>query len=142
MTARDVDILRARLTAITLAARTVRAHLEDLHVYAYDKQAGGETKVSGGNADNDLLVTGNDAARVLWHRFEAELRHAETTLVALAHDVGNLFSAGPSPEPTRGAWIRKAEYRAAIKRQTRRAAAGDYTPHRLVDQPPYPGGTP
>jgi hypothetical protein len=135
----DVEALRTRLAAVVAAATFVSDHLEDLHAYAYDRAAGGETKVAGGNTDDDPLGVGNPAARLLWHGLEAKLNDIETIIVGLSRAVGNLLSAGPGPDDMRGTHISKAEFKRNTKRQARRAAGGDYTPRRLIDQPPYPG---
>lgn len=139
MAPRDVEVLRARLAAVVAAARTLSNHLEDLHVYAYDRPAGGETKVAGGDSADDPLGGGNQTARALWHGLEAKLKDTEVVVVGLSRAVGNLLSAGPGPEDMRGTHISKAEYKRRTKGQARRAANGDYTPRRLLDQPPYPG---
>ncbi len=139
MAPRDVDVLRARLNAVVSAARALSGQIEDLHVYAFDRPANGETKVAGGNTIDDPLGVGDQRARALWHTLEDKLKEAETLVVGLGRAVGNLLSAGPSAEITRGSLIRKAELKAAVKRQARRAGNGEYTPRRLMEQPPYPG---
>lgn len=139
MAPRDVDALRARLAAVIRASRALSAQLEDLHAYAFDRRAGGEAKVAGGDTDDDPLGAGNPRARMLWERLETKIREADLLLVGLSQATANLLSAGPSAEATRGSLIRKAELKSAVRRQRRREADGEYTPRRMIEQPPYPG---
>lgn len=137
MSARDVEILRARLQAIARAALRLAGELEDLHEVAYTPAVAGHDKVSGGGVSG-LETVGDPRARALWRRLD-ELRDLELAIVTLEQAVGNLLASGPSPEPTRGSLIPKREFRAALRRQRQRDARGEYTPRRNVDQPPYPG---
>lgn len=138
MAPREVDILRAYCAAIVTATRNLSHQLEDLHVYAYDRPASGEVKVAGGDSTDDPLSIGNERARAIWGGLEARLKGLQTDMVALNQAVANLLSAGPSAEETRGTDVQKADFKRAIKRQSKRASNGEYTPHRMMEQPSYP----
>jgi hypothetical protein len=140
MAPRDVVALRARLTGIVDAARSLAANAEDLHVLAYDQPAGDEVKVAGGVPTSVYLDTvGNHQARRLWRCLEDELEVVETGLVALRHAVANLLSAGASAPVTRGSSLRPGELPRLLRRKAQRRAAGEYTPERTEAQPKYPG---
>jgi hypothetical protein len=140
VTPRDVSDLRARLEAAATTAAALAGHLPDLHGLAYERHVGGSERVAGGDAHPGVENIGDERARDLWARLVKHAHHVELTLQALEWAVGNLLAAGASPEDTRGSLISSAEFAHAVRHQQQRAAAGEYTPVRSQDQPPYPGG--
>jgi hypothetical protein len=139
MTARDVDQLRWQLTAVADAAGRLCGHLEDLFSLAWERHVGDYEHVSGGSDHPGVETVGDQRARTLWARLCATAVDLDT-LVSLERAVANYFSAGPSPDPTRGAIISKGEFVEAQRRQRDRQAAGLYTPTRIEDQPGWGGG--
>ena len=138
MAHRDVDVIRARLTAIAGAAAALSKQLEDLHALAFERRVGGETKVSGGSG-GDVDTVGDQRARTLWRRLEAELRAAEVAVVALERAAGNLLTEGrAATEPMFGTSLTPAEFRRLQRARTRRLERGEYTPHRVEPQPDLP----
>lgn len=142
MTAPDVDRVRWQLTVGSEAAARLCVHLEDLHDQAFLRQVSAPYETSG-NAwpPPGVENVGSDRARTLWARLCATAVDLDT-LAPLERSILNYFSAGPSPEPTRGAIISKGEFGAAQRHQRDRNAAGEYTPARIEEQPGWGGGRP
>lgn len=138
MTARDVDRLRDQLTASAAAAARLCAHLDDLHSLAWEQHVGDFEHVSGGADHPGVETTGDLRARTLWARLCATAVDLDT-LAPLERSILNYFTAGPSPDPTRGAIISKGEFAAAQRRQRARQAAGEYTPTPIEQQPGWGG---
>lgn len=136
---RDVERLRWQLTAGAEAATRLCGHLEDLHSLAWERHVGDFEHVSGGADHPGVETTGDPRARSLWARLCASAADLDT-LVPLERAVANYFTTGPSPEPTRGAIVSRGEFDRAQRAQRRRAAAGEYTPTRIEDQPGWAGG--
>lgn len=137
---RDVSALTRRVDHLTRAAGRIRNQLEDLHSVAYDPSTATTDpgdRVSGGTRDH-APRTGLDAAKALWGRAETELARAEDLLVGLERKITGLFMVTAILEPTRGSLITAAEHARRLKRQEQNRRDGDYTPARLVDQPPHP----
>jgi hypothetical protein len=135
---RDVDRLRWQLTAGSEAAVRLCAHLEDLQSLAWEKHVGDFEHVNGGAEHPGLETVGDQRARTLWARLCATATDLDT-LLPLERAVANYFSAGPSPEPTRGAIVSNGEFEHAQRHQRRRRADGMYTPVRIEDQPGWGG---
>jgi hypothetical protein len=140
VTPRDVAQLRTRLQAIATAALTLATHAEDLHGLAFERHVGATERVSGGDHHPGVENIGDAKARLLWARLEEAARPMELTVRALGWAVANHLSRGGSAEETRGSLILHQEYAEALGRQRRRRTAGEYTPERMVDQPPHPRG--
>jgi hypothetical protein len=141
VTPRDVDALRAHLRSASTVALRISHHLEDLHTLAFDRHVSGGERTSGGNwPPPGVEAVGDERARDLWGRLSTLARQVEMTLRALEWATGNLLAVGPSAEETRGSLILHQEYADALTRQRRRRTAGEYTPERMVDQPPHPRG--
>lgn len=138
MTPRDVERLRWQLTAGAEAAARLCAHLEDLHSLAWEKHVGDFEHVNGGAEHPGVEMVGDQRARTLWHRLVATAIDLDT-LLPLERAIANYFTLGVSPDPTRGAIISKGEFGASQRHQRQRAAAGEYTPVRIEDQPGYGG---
>lgn len=140
MTHRDVDVLRARLTAIVGAATMLGRHAEDLHCLGFERAVRDEAKVSKtGVVEVDAI--GDPLIRQLWRRLFEEIRVIETTIRALEWASNNALSAGAGVEESRGSLVSKGEFNAALRRQRQRGDRGEYVPAKLVDQPRYPGST-
>jgi hypothetical protein len=139
MAPRDVERLRGQLTGGAEAAARLAAHAEDLFGLAWERHVGDHEHVNGGADHPGVETVGDQRARTLWHRLVAAAADLDT-LVPLERAIANYFSAGPSPDPTRGAIISKGEFVAAQRRQRRRVADGLYTPVRIEDQPGWAGG--
>jgi len=140
VTPRDVERLRWQLTLGGEAAARLCFHLEDLHGMAWEKHVGDYEHVSGGADHPGVETVGDQRARTLWVRLCATAVDLDT-LVPLERSICNYFSAGPSPDPSRGAIISKGEFGAAQRHQRRRSADGLYTPVRIEDQPGWGGGS-
>jgi hypothetical protein len=144
MTARDVDLLAHRVDTLTRAATRIRAHLHDLHCLAYETarcntepdRTGFESRPPPGWRPVD------DRAKSLWSRAQTEIGRVEDVLVGLERDlVAHFFAYSSNPEPSRGSLHSAAEQDQLLANQRARAAAGQYTPTRLGDQPAHPGKT-
>lgn len=135
---RDVERLRWQLTLGGEAATRLCQHLEDLHSLAWEKHVGDFEHVNGGAEHPGVETVGDQQARTLWARLCATAIDLDT-LVPLERAIANYFTAGPSPEPSRGAIVSKGEFGAAVRAQRRRTAAGEYTPVRIEQQPDYGG---
>lgn len=142
MTARDVDLLAHKVDTLTRAATRIRAHLHDLHALAYETQrrntepdgTGFESRPPPGWRPID------DRSKQLWARTQTELGRIEDVLVGLERAVtAHFFAYSANPEPSRGSLISAAEHQRLLTNQRARAAAGEYVPARLADQPPHPG---
>jgi hypothetical protein len=138
MTARDVERLRWQLTMGSEAAARLCSHLEDLHSLAWEKHIGDFEHVAGGADHPGVETVGDLRARTLWSRLCATATDLDT-LIPLERAIANYFTLGPSPDPSRGAIVSKGEFGAAQRHQRQRAAAGEYTPTRIEDQPGYGG---
>jgi hypothetical protein len=137
VTARDVTQVRYQLTLGAEAATRLCAHLDDLHSMAFLQAVTDHEHVSGSQYPPPGVETVGDLrARTLWNRLVASAVDLDT-LAPLERSIGNYFAVGPSPEPSRGALIRKGEFIDALRAQRRRHAAGEYTPTRIEDQPGY-----
>jgi hypothetical protein len=140
VTPRDVERLRWQLTLGGEAAARLCRHLDDLHTLAFDKHVAGLERTSGTAwPPPGVEHVGHEQARDLWRQLCATATSLDS-LLPLERAIANYFTAGPSPEPSRGAIISKGEFGAAQRHQRQRAAAGDYTPCRIEDQPGYGGG--
>jgi hypothetical protein len=151
VTARDVDLLAHKVDTLTRAATRIRAHLHDLHALAFETQrrntepdgTGFESRPppgwKGGHEHSDGTWT-PDRSRQLWDRIAHEVSRVEDILVGLERDVlAHFFAHSANPEPSRGSLISAAEHQRLLANQRTRAAAGEYVPARLADQPPHPG---
>lgn len=142
MADRQIEHMMSQLAAIIASAKTLTAHVPDLHAVAYERSVTGGEPVDGQPwPPPGVEHHGNEHARELWHRLEGAVNHAELSTRALVWSIGNLLSEGNSPEDVRG-WreqIQRREYREAIRQQGLRRERGEYVPARMVDQPPYPG---
>jgi hypothetical protein len=140
VTARDVDLLQHRLDSLTRGATRIRQHLADLHCLAYEAAAhtGDDVKVRTTNTDHTPKA-GDPRARHVWERLAVEVARCEDILVGLERQVLGYFMVTSSVEPSRGSLIPAGEHARLLAAQRARAAAGEYTPARLVDQPPHPG---
>jgi hypothetical protein len=139
MTPRDVDRVRWQLTAGAEVAARLCAHLEDLHDQAFLSQVGDREGSSNAWPPPGVENVGDVRARTLWARLCATAVDLDT-LAPLERSILNYFAGGPSPDPSRGAIISKGEFAGAQRHQRQRAAAGEYTPTRIEDQPGYGGG--
>lgn len=135
---RDVERLRWQLTVAAEAAARLCVHLEDLHSLAWERHVGDFEHVNGGADHPGVETVGDLRARTLWARIVATAVDLDT-LVPLERTVANYFTAGPSPEPSRGAIIGRGEFVAAQRAQRRRQLADEYTPVRIEDQPGWGG---
>lgn len=141
MSARDVDQVARRIDHLTHAAARIRNQLADLHSIAWEPSTATTEpgqRVNGGQADH-APRSGPDVAKHLWRRAEIELARCEDLLVGLERAVTGWFMVTAILEPTRGSLIHAAEHARQLANQRARKAAGEYTPTRLVDQPPHPG---
>lgn len=139
MTARDVDLLQHRIDAITRAAARIRAHLADLHTLAFEATSHGDDDKIRRTKTDQSLRGGDPRARRMWDRAQVEIGRCEDTLVGLERSVTGYFLVNTtSAEPSRGSLIPAGEHTRLLAAQKARAAAGEYTPARLVDQPQHP----
>jgi len=142
MADRQLEHVMAQVAAITASLKTLAGQAPDLHAVAYERTVTGNEPVDGQPwPPPGVEHHGNEHARELWHRLEHALRPMETSVRALEWAVGNLLSAGDTPEDIRG-WreqIQRREFRDALHQQKLRAERGEYVPTRMVDQPDYPG---
>lgn len=136
----DVDDLRRRIDHLTRAAARIRSQLDDLHSVAFEPSTATTEpgqRVRGGQADRTPR-SGPDTAKALWGRAELELARCEDVLVGLERAVTGWFMVTAAVEPTRGSLIPAAEHSRLLAKQRARARNGEYTPARLMDQPPHP----
>jgi len=138
LTARDVDLLANRLDTLTRAAGRIRAHLADLHCLAFEPHIGEDIKVRQSKTDHTPRA-GDPRAHHVWDRLTLEVGRVEDILVGLERQVVGYFMVTSIVEPSRGSLIPAAEHARQLANQRARKAAGEYTPTRLVDQPPHPG---
>jgi hypothetical protein len=138
VTAPDVERRRWQLTLGSEAAARLCVHVRDLHSQAWERHVGDYEHVNGGADHPGVETVGDQRARTLWNRLCATAVDLDT-LVPLERAVANYFSAGPSPDPTRGSIISKGEFAAAVRHQRQRAADGLYTPARTEGQPGWGG---
>ena len=136
----DVAALQRRIDHLTRAAGRIRAQLADLHSTAWEASTatGDGERVRGGQQDHSPR-SGPDLAKHLWRRCEAEVGRCEDLLVGLERAVTGWFMVTAILEPTRGSLIPQAEHDRLLAAQRARAKNGEYTPTRLMDQPPHPG---
>lgn len=141
MTARDVDLLAHRLDALTRAATRIRQHLADVHCLAFEATTGHTDDVKVRTTKTDHTPkSGDPRARRVWDRLLVEVCRCEDILVGLERQTTGYFLVGShSAEPSRGSLIPAGEHARLLANQRARAAAGDYTPAKLIDQPPHPG---
>lgn len=137
----DIVNLQRRVDHLTRAATRIRAQLADLHSVAWEPSTATtdpSERVSGGRGDNSPR-SGPDVAKALWRRSETELARVEDILVGLERKITGWFMVTAIVEPTRGSLIPAAEHDRLLAAQHTRAKNGEYTPARLIDQPPHPG---
>lgn len=143
MTARDIDLARHRVDSLVRAATRTRTHLADLHTLAFEAHHT-DTEVHVRQSKTDHTPRGGDPqAHRLWERALTEIGRCEDILVGLERLVtAHFYAHSQSPEPSRGSLISRIEHDQLLSAQRARAAAGDYVPARLGDQPPHPGRRP
>ncbi|GAC1646401.1 MAG: hypothetical protein NVS9B11_18320 [Candidatus Dormibacteraceae bacterium] len=142
---RDIEAVRANLSAIVREAGFLAGQLEDIHALAYER-AVGEAQEGGRPAygSRPLDAVGRDDARAAWHAIIAKSASALSDIGFARHSVSAILG-GPSPERMRGTLIPRAEFTDALKAKQRRSIRsripiiGDYEPHRDEPQPSYPG---
>lgn len=137
----DIDTLRHQLDIIIRSATAIRRQLHDLHSIAYEPGTSPAEKVRKTKTDYVPRVLDEaPASRHTWERLEVEVKKAQEKFVGLERAVFRHFTAGTS-EPTRGSLIRPEEHAEQLDNQRARQAAGEYTPARLMDQPPHYGNS-
>lgn len=151
----DIATLQRRIDHLTRAATRIRAQLADLHGLAYEAavhdnephRAGGFESRPPPGADRDhpdigtkppRRISRRDQAHHLWTRTTDEIRRCEDILVGLERAVTGWFMITTILEPTRGSLITADEHARQLANQHTRAKNGEYTPARLVNQPPHP----
>lgn len=146
MTHPDVDLLTRRLDILARTAAAVRAHAGDLWVLGWEQPNTTDPlereRVSGDDPvlNDHAPRAGDPRARRLFDQICVNVAQMEAELVGFERATKRLFFVGSrSAEPTRGSLIPAGEHARLLANQRARAAAGDYTPERLIDQPPHPG---
>jgi hypothetical protein len=136
---REVEQLRAAVERLSRSAGWLARQAEDLWSMGWEPAVIEVEKVAGGEIDRAPRA-GDERARRLFKRALERVLRAEADMVGLERMTTALFVAStPSPEATWGSRVSNADFNAALKRQRRRAEAGEYTPVKLASQPLHPG---
>jgi hypothetical protein len=136
---RDLATLRARLNSIQRASQHLQCHLQDLHDIGYVPGGDVGEQVSTGGPSDRPPPAGDPLARKLFARLVLELADVERVMVAAQMSTFNYLMAGTGAPQTRGSLISKADLRAQVANQRKRARRGEYVPAKLETQPGYPG---
>lgn len=135
----DVYFLARRIDALTRAAGSIRRHLPDLHVLAYEPTSRDDVQVRASRTDYTPRA-GDPRAQHLWSRISLQICQIEDALVGLERQLtAHFYARSASPEPSRGSLISRAEHDQLLANQRARRANGNYTPAPLIDQPRHPG---
>lgn len=126
-----------RIDTITRTATRIRAHLPDLHHHAWETPIGDTEPVATSKTDHTPRI-GSPAALRLYKTLCNDLERIEALLAGHERAIRRHFMVAATTEPTRGSLIPAAEHARLLAKQRARAAAGEYVPVRLVDQPPHP----
>lgn len=136
----DIVTLQRRANHLIQAATGIRDQLADLHAAAWERTNSGAEKVRESKTDH-VPPVGDLApyARKLWNDTQAVLERAEAAIVGIERRVTGHFMVTAALEPSRGSLITKEEHARQLANQQTRRRNGEYTPARLLDQPPHPG---
>lgn len=135
----DVWLLTRRIDSLTRAAASIRRHLHDLHVLAYEPATRDDVQVRASRTDYTPRA-GDPRAQHLWSRISLQVCQVEDLLVGLERQLtAHFYARSASPEPSRGSLISRAEHDQLVANQRARRTNGEYTPVPLIDQPQHPG---
>lgn len=138
-----LECTHRRLGRIARAANHLRANLEDLHSVGWEPgpPGAGMAVDQGEQAARDWTPRAGDRrARRLLDFLGAAAARADAELIGAENTMKTIFDAhGPILAGGTRTLVSRAEFDRAEKQQTRRRAAGQYTPTRLTDQPQHPG---
>lgn len=138
----EIDVTRLRLVRIADAARALAEILVDLHSIGYEQKSRELSGVRSGEWSS-VETVGDPVARDLFGRIVSEAKTTDVRLGALNALAYNFLTrGGPSPEPTRGSLVSKADFEQQKKNREKRRRDGEYAPVRHVPQPDYPGSDP